>query len=115
MVVDVTAMAPAAFAQAVSLAPPGGRIVVAGTRGLDAEAPGFHPDELVGKELTVMGALGVDLDDHAAALELLATGRYPFADLPREVVDLDGAEQLLHPHGGRGRPVRRPSTASSSP
>jgi len=104
VVVDVTAMAPAAFAQAVALAAPGGRVVVAGTRGLDAEAPGFHPDELVGKELQVLGALGVDLDDHAAALELLATGRFPFADLPREVVGLDGAEQLLARMAGEADP-----------
>ena len=102
VVVDVTAMAPTAFAQAISLATQGGRVVVAGTRGFDAEAPGFHPDELVGKELQVLGALGVDLDDHAAALDLLATGRFPFADLPREVVGLDGAEQLLARMAGEG-------------
>jgi alcohol dehydrogenase len=95
VVVDVTAMAPAAFAQAVALARTGGTIVVAGTRGPTAEAPGFHPDEVVLRELRVLGALGVDLEDHAAALDLLTTDRYPFAELPREVVGLDGAADLL--------------------
>jgi alcohol dehydrogenase len=95
VVVDVTAMAPAAFAQAVALARTGGTIVVAGTRGPTAEAPGFHPDAVVLRELRVLGALGVDLQDHAAALDLLTTDRYPFAELPREVVGLDGAADLL--------------------
>ena len=103
-VVDVTAMAPAAFAQAVALARSGGTVVVAGTRGGRAEAPGFHPDDLVGKELRVLGALGVDLDDHAAAFDLLATARYPFAELPREVVGLDGAADLLARMAGEGSP-----------
>jgi alcohol dehydrogenase len=69
--------------------------VVAGTRGPTAEAPGFHPDAVVLRELRVLGALGVDLQDHAAALDLLTTDRYPFAELPREVVGLDGAADLL--------------------
>jgi alcohol dehydrogenase len=104
VVVDVTAMAPTAFAQAVAVAAPGGRVVVAGTRGITAEAPGFHPDEVVGKELQVLGALGVDLDDHAAALELLADGGFPFAELPREVADLAGAEALLARMAGEADP-----------
>lgn len=95
VVVDVTANSPPAFAQAVSIAGVGARVVVAGTRGFDAGAPGFHPDELVYKELTVMGTLGVDATAYGAALELLASGRYPFADLPRQVVGLDGAHDLL--------------------
>ncbi|MGI9579046.1 MAG: zinc-dependent alcohol dehydrogenase [Microthrixaceae bacterium] len=95
VVLDVTANAPAAFAQAISIAGVGARVVVAGTRGFDSEAPGFHPDEVVYKELCVMGALGVDAEAYAAALELLASGRYPFAELPRKVVGLDGANDLL--------------------
>ncbi len=104
VVVDVTAMAPAAFAQAVALARTGGTIVVAGTRGPSAEAPGFHPDEVVIRELRVLGALGVDLADHAAALDLLAADRYPFAALPREVVGLSGAAELLARMAGESGP-----------
>ena len=69
-----------------------------------ADAPGFHPDDLVGQELRVFGALGVDRDDYVAALELLATGRYPFADLPREVVGLDQAAGLLARMAGESGP-----------
>ena len=84
VVVDVTAKAPAALAQAVAAARPGGTIVLAGTRG-SAETPGFWPDHVVYKELRILGALGVDAPAYRAALDLLAAGRYPFADLPRRL------------------------------
>jgi alcohol dehydrogenase len=104
VVVDVTAMAPAAFAQAISLAKHGGRVVVAGTRGFEDGAPGFSPDLVVYKELHVLGAFGVDPEDHQAALDLLVSGRYPFEDLPRRAVGLDDAEQLLIDMAGEGGP-----------
>jgi alcohol dehydrogenase len=95
VVVDVTARAPAAFAQAIALARPAGIVVVAGTRGFGSSAPGFSPDMIVVKELRVLGALGVDVTAYRAALDLLASGRYPFASLPRRCVGLDDAENLL--------------------
>lgn len=94
VVVDVTAKAPAALAQAVGLARVGGTIALAGTRG-SADTPGFWPDLIVYKELRILGALGVDAPAYRSALALLASGRYPFADLPRRVVGLDGAESLV--------------------
>jgi alcohol dehydrogenase len=94
VVVDVTAKAPAAFAQSIALARPGGTVVVAGTRG-EPGAPGFAPDAIVFKELRVLGALGVDATAYRAALDLLATGRDPFESLPRRCVGLDGVEDLL--------------------
>ncbi len=77
VVVDVTAKAPAAFAQAIALARPAGTVVVAGTRGVGSGAPGFSPDVVVFKELRVLGALGVDATAYRAALDLLVSGRYP--------------------------------------
>jgi alcohol dehydrogenase len=94
VVVDVTAKAPAALAQAVALARPGGTVVLAGMRGA-GELPDFRPDAIVLKELRVLGALGVDVDAYRAALDLVASGRYPFADLAREVVGLDTVDALL--------------------
>jgi alcohol dehydrogenase len=95
VVIDVTARAPTAFAQAIALARPAGTVVVAGTRGFGAGAPGFSPDMVVLKELRILGALGVDVVAYRAALELLASGRYPFQSLPRRCVRLDDAEELL--------------------
>lgn len=94
VVVDVTAKAPAAFAQAIALARTGGTVVVAGTRGTP-EPPGFWPDHVVYKELRILGALGVDAPAYRAALDLLASRRYPFADLPRTTTGLDGTAHLV--------------------
>jgi alcohol dehydrogenase len=99
VVVDVTAKAPAALAQAVAAARPGGTVVIAGTRG-SAETPGFWPDLIVYKELRILGALGVDAPAYRAALDLLATGRYPFADLPRRTAGLEAVEPLLQSMAG---------------
>ncbi|MGD9751113.1 MAG: zinc-binding dehydrogenase [Acidimicrobiia bacterium] len=95
VVVDVTAKAPAAFAQAIKLAATGGRVVLAGTRGAGDSTPGFDPDHIVYKELTVQGALGVDYPAYEEALRLLGSKRFPFEQLPRETVGLDGAEELI--------------------
>ena len=95
VVVDVTAKAPAAFAQAIKLVRTAGTVVVAGTRGWGIGAPGFFPDMVVMKEIRILGALGVDTTAYRAALDLLASGRYPFADLPRRCVGLEGAADLL--------------------
>jgi len=101
VVVDVTAKAPEALAQAVKLARSGGTVVIAGTRG-SAETPGFWPDLLVFKELHLVGALGVDAPAYRAALDLLASGRHPFAELPRRVEGLGGLEGLVLTMAGEG-------------
>jgi alcohol dehydrogenase len=103
VVVDVTAKAPNAFAQAIKLARPGGTVVVAGTRG-SPDAPGFHPDTLVYKELRVLGALGVDAPAYRAALDMLAAGRFPFADLPRRIAGFAELPDLLESMAGEGAP-----------
>lgn len=113
VVVDVTAKAPSALAQAVSLARPGGTIVLAGTRGR-TETPGFQPDHIVYKELRILGALGVDVSAYRTALDLLVSGRYPFAGLPREVVGFDGLEPLIQLLAGE-RPGVPPVHAVFSP
>lgn len=101
VVVDVTAKAPSALAQGIALARPGGTLVMAGTRG-STDTPGFIPDLIVFKELRILGALGVDAPAYRAALEILASGRYPFEELPRRVESLDGLESLLLTMAGEG-------------
>ncbi len=90
----MTAKAPSAFAQAVSLARPGGTIVVAGTRG-GGGTPGFDPDHVVYKELTIKGSLGVDFHAYQAAIDLLVAERWPFAELTRQVAGFDDLPALL--------------------
>jgi alcohol dehydrogenase len=99
IVIDVTAKAPGALAQAITLARPGGKIVIAGTRA-SVETPGFIPDLIVYKELQIIGALGVDAPAYRDALDILASGRWPFADLPRETASLDTVDGLLETMAG---------------
>lgn len=87
VVVDVTAAAPAAFTQAIDLARPGGTVVVAGTRGVHT-LKDFNPDRIVLKELTVLGARGVDGTAYVRALELLAADDR-FRAIPRATSPLD--------------------------
>lgn len=99
IVIDVTAKAPAAFAQAVALARPGGTIVLAGTRG-GGGAPDFQPDNVVYKELRILGSLGVDVIAYRAAIDLLGAGRWPFAEMSRNVVGFDQLPALLETMSG---------------
>jgi alcohol dehydrogenase len=103
VVVDVTAKAPGAFTQAVDIARAGGTVVVAGTRGF-VESPGFFPDTVVFKELRILGALGVDATAYRTALALLATGRYPFEDLPRRLASFGDLHDLLATMSGEAGP-----------
>ncbi len=101
VVVDVTANAPEALGQAVRMSAPEARIVLAGTRN-STETPGFDPDHIVFKELHLLGALGVDAPAYLAALDLLATDRYPFRSVARRVEPLEGAADLLATMAGEG-------------
>jgi alcohol dehydrogenase len=103
VVVDVTAKAPAALGQAMALARRGGTVVIAGTRG-SAQTPGFWPDLIVYKELRILGVLGVDGVAYQDALGLLESGTFPFAELPRRVEPLTGADSMLQAMAGQGPP-----------
>lgn len=110
VVVDVTAMAPAAFVQALDLAADGATICVAGIHG-DGPAPDFRPDVIVLKQLRILGTRGTDSAEFAAAIELLSSGRYPFAEIPRRVADLDGLPHLLRILAGEGNEAPPPFAA----
>lgn len=99
VVIDVTAKAPAALGQAVSLARTGGTIVLAGVRGT-GDTPGFNPDHVVYKELKILGALGVDVTAYQKAIDMLVEGKYPFEKLPRQVEGFDTIESLIQVMAG---------------
>jgi alcohol dehydrogenase len=99
VVIDVTAKAPEALAQALALVRHGGTVVMAGTRG-SGDVPGFWPDLIVFKEIRILGALGVDAPSYRRALEILGSGAYPFADLPRQTSTFAGAAELLEVMAG---------------
>jgi alcohol dehydrogenase len=94
VVLDATALAPQAFMQALHLARDGGRVSVAGFHG-DGMLPDFRPDLIMMKELRVLGAGSAKRPHYDAAIEMLASGRHPFADLASAVADLDQLSGLL--------------------
>lgn len=90
IVVDVTSYAVDAVTQAVDLARRGGRIVLAGTKGGRA-VPDFISDRVVMKELTILGAIGVDWASYEQAIRLIESGRYPLEKLHTHTLPLDEA------------------------
>lgn len=100
VVIDVTAKAAAAPGQALRVVRPGGTVVLAGTRGGGLVAEGFDPDLVVFKEVRVLGALGVDAAAYRPAFDLLESGGYPFAELPRRTAGFDDIEALLRTMAG---------------
>lgn len=103
VVVEVTAGPSTIYHQAVTLADAGGRVVLAGT-GAHGGATDT-PDPLVAeRSLSVVVAnAGVTSAARSRALELLAEGRLPTGDLPRQVAGFDGMADLLYTMAGRGK------------
>lgn len=98
VVVDVTAKAPEAARQALDLARSGGRVVLGGVHGGTPE--GFEPDTIMFKELTVIGAFGVDVVAYRSAIEMLSERAWPFEHLSRRVTGFDDVEDLLQVMAG---------------
>ena len=94
VVVDVTAYAVDAVTQAIDLARRGGRIVLGGTKG-PTPIPGLMSDKLVSKELTVMGAFGVDWRSYETAIRLIESGAYPLERMHTHTLPLDEAARGL--------------------
>ncbi|TDD65442.1 zinc-dependent dehydrogenase [Actinomadura rubrisoli] len=80
--VAITAAAsPTAQTQAVAMAAPGGRVSLFGGLPKDAPIIALDANRVHYRELTVVGANGSTPADNARALDLIASGRVPVADL----------------------------------
>lgn len=100
VVIDVTAYATEAVTQAIDLARRGGRVVLAGTKGQKPVA-GFFSDRVVLKELTLLGALGVDYDGYDRAVRLIESGKYPLEKMHTHTVPLEEAERAIEMLAGK--------------
>lgn len=100
VVVDVTSYATEAVTQAIALARRGGRVVLAGTKGPRPVAD-FLTDRIVMKELTVMGALGVDWPAYEAAVRVIESGAYPLARMHTHTLPLEDAARGIELLAGR--------------
>lgn len=94
VVIDVTAYAVEAVTQAVDLVRRNGRVVLAGTKGA-SPVPGFLSDKVVGKEVTILGAFGVDWPAYEAAVRLIESRKYPLERMHTNTLPLDEAERGL--------------------
>jgi alcohol dehydrogenase len=103
VVVDVTAKAPAAFAQALAMAGRDGRVVIAGVRGGDVTLT-FSPDLITNRALHVIGASGVSATAHEQAFDLLAGGGFPAARIPRRTAGFGEMARLLSTMAGEEGP-----------
>src|SRR5215831_6667752 len=99
VVVDTTPYAPQSLNHAIAIAVRKGRIVVAGLKGqkLARELP---VDDIIYKELTIRGVLSMPVDDTFRAIELIESGRYPFARLHTHSFPIEQAEDAIHALAG---------------
>ena len=100
VVIDVTAYATEAVTQAIDLARQGGRVVLAGTKGQKPVAD-FFSDRIVIKELTMLGALGVDYDGYDRAVRLIESGKYPLEKMHTHTMPLEEAERAIDMLAGK--------------
>lgn len=101
-VVNVTAKAPGALAEAVELAAMGGMIVLAGEA--HGYAAAFDPDRIFLKELTIKGVRGRTAREMKKAIRLLESGKYPLEKLATHHFTLDQVERAIATVGGEGEP-----------
>jgi threonine dehydrogenase-like Zn-dependent dehydrogenase len=90
IVIDTTPGNPGAIADAVRLVRKGGQIVVGGMK--HRLVDGVPIDEMIMKEITVKGVLGVGSDQYRRAISLLATTELPLERLQTHVVPLERLE-----------------------
>ena len=99
VVVEVTANAPEPVAEALHYVATGGRIVLAGVKGLKA-VPDFLSDLVVAKEITIQGAFGVTSRAYAAAIRLIESGRVPLEKMHTHDFRLEDAERAIQTLAG---------------
>jgi threonine dehydrogenase-like Zn-dependent dehydrogenase len=104
VVVDTTPYAPQSLNHAVAIALRRGRVVVAGLKGM-RPAQDVPVDEIIYKELTVRGVLSMPVDETFRAIDIIESGRYPFAKMHTLSLPLEQAEDAIHALAGHVKGV----------
>ncbi len=99
VVVEVTANAAEPVAEALHYVTTGGRIVLAGVKGLKA-VPEFVSDLIVLKEITIRGAFAVTSRAYQSAIRLIESGRVPLARMHTHDFRLEDAELAIRTLAG---------------
>src|SRR5438093_8579 len=99
VVIEVTANAPEPVAEALHYVAAGGRIVLAGVKGLKA-VPDFVSDLVVVKEITIRGAFAVTSRAYESAIRLIESGRVPLEKMHTHDFPLEDAERAIQTLAG---------------
>ncbi len=99
VVVEVSANSPEPVAESLHYVSLGGRIVLAGVKG-QKPVPNFISDLIVGKEITIFGALGVTTKAYDSAIRLIESGKSPVAKMHTHDFPLEQAELAIQTLSG---------------
>jgi threonine dehydrogenase-like Zn-dependent dehydrogenase len=105
--VDMSALATKPVTDALRSVREGGTVVLAGTKNRRA-IPDFVSDELIHRQITMIGVRAVDYRAYAEAIEIIASGKYPLEQMRSHTFSLDDAERAIRV---LGREVDDPNDA----
>ena len=104
-VIDVTPYATDPVSDALKMARRGGTVVLAGLKG-GRQVPEFNSDEIVTRQLTVRGVLGVDHESFVQAIDTIRSGRFPLDRLHTHAFPLEDAATAVDTLAGEtGEPA----------
>ena len=96
----MTAVATQPIVDAIDCASLGGRVVLAGVKGMKA-VESFVSDKVVLKELSLLGAIGVTYDAYERAIRLIESRRLPLERLATHQFPLADAERAIRTLAGQ--------------
>lgn len=99
VVVEVSANDPKPVADSLHCVALGGRIVLAGVKGR-IPVPDFISDLVVGKEITIFGALGVTSKGYKSAIRLIESGTIPLEKMHTHDFPLEDTELAIQTLAG---------------
>ena len=98
VVLDVSAFATGPVSDALKMVRPGGRIVLAGVKGMKP-VERFISDYIVMKEIKIQGAMGVTSSGYQKAIQLLEAGTSPIAEMHTHNFALEEADLAVRTLG----------------
>jgi threonine dehydrogenase-like Zn-dependent dehydrogenase len=98
--VDVAAFDPTTVLQAIAAVRPGGTVVLAAAKGTNPVKE-LLSDQIVNRDLRILGARGVDYTSYALAVRMIESGRYPLAKMHTHAVPLERASYAIDLLAGR--------------
>ena len=99
VVLDVTAYATQPVADALKMVRRGGTVVLAGLKG-SHRLPEFNPDDIILRQVTVKGVLGVDYSSFRRAIDVIISGAVPLERMHTHAFALEDAEQAIETLAG---------------